>query len=104
MGLFSKKAKIYSAEEAWKYAHKNREKNYSFVEVPGGFKLISDSETKKIINDFQERREQFRNRITANGIQNKSQLLNRAQERIRNDGAKNTERYVTQNRQTEMER
>ena len=108
MGLFSRRTKIYTPEEALKYANKNKGESYSFVEVPGGFQLISDTETKKRINNFQERRAQFKNQITENGmLQNsgvKNQLLNRVQDKSIDERYKAAEKYVAQNRQTEMDR
>lgn len=108
MGLFSRKSKIYTTEEALKYANKNKGESYSFVEVPGGFQLISGTETKKRISDFQERRTQFRNQITGNGrLQSagaRNQLLETNYAKRVEEQYRAAQMYAKQNSQTEMDR
>ena len=69
MGFFSKKPsknKIYEFEKAMKIIAGNPE--YNAIEVEGGYKIVSDEIANKKINMIKEKRKNFINSISGNGI------------------------------------
>ena len=61
MGFFSKKPrknKVYSLEQAMKFVRNDYK--YSAVETSGGYKVITDDKAKEAIDEFQQRRNEFK--------------------------------------------
>ena len=68
MGFFNKKPnknKVYSLKEAMDFISKNP--NYTTIETTGGFKIVNESEERKHIDIFKERRNNFMKEINGNG-------------------------------------
>ena len=98
MGFFSKKPrknKVYSLEQAMKFVRNNYK--YSAVETSGGYKVITDDKAKESIDEFQQRRNEFKDMYKVN-LNN--QILSQKLEM--QDRYNAAEKYASQN--TEFDR
>lgn len=76
MGLFNRKNKVYSLQEAMKLLKTGKYENYTTMPVGNGYKLVPEKEVSrhieslKIQGNTQTRREKFLNGMSGNGVYN----------------------------------
>lgn len=94
MGFFSKKPrenKVYNLEQAMKFVRDNDK--YSVVETSGGYKVITDDKAKQVIDEFQQRKNAFKDIYKVS--QNNQMVLNQKLEMQERYNA--AEKYASQN-------